>query len=646
MTRRIDSPDTEADKELRDYLAPGSRGCFVMVAGAGSGKTTSLVKALDHIGRTFGPDLRKHGQQVACITYTEIAVGEIWGDVGHNPLFHVSTIHSFLWSLINPFQSDIGIWVRGRMQEKLAELRQERAEFGARVQQKTRDRNQRAMERLERQLPLMNRVRRFNYGTGSNYAEGILGHDDIIKMTPQLIQERPLLTAVIAQKFPFVFVDESQDTVPGVVEALRSVAKCKKGTFCLGFFGDPMQKVYTSGTGEISLEPEWKKIEKPENFRCSANVLAVINSIRSSGDGLQQTRGRYEKINGVEQPVAGTARFFVMPADHNRPATLRRVREWLAHSDGTLAWASDAAESGVRILVIEHRMAAVRLGFGQLHSAFKDGAPDKLSASFRDGTAWPLKPFDVLVPLADAFAAGRHFEVMTLLRKHSDRLGEESLKSTKKPGDVLGNLKRDVQRLVELMLPASQATVLDVLLFVKEAKLISLDERLADYVAPLPVGAQGPTATASDAEDEEGELQKTANALANYLACPANQIRSYHHYQKDLSRYSTQQGVKGAEFARVVVVLDDDESKQFLFSYDKLLGLKAPSQKDIENRNNGGESVFERTRRLFYVCCSRATHDLAVVLYTDNVQGAAEVMRASGLFHPTDVYTPEMLDKS
>jgi DNA helicase-2/ATP-dependent DNA helicase PcrA len=50
---------------------------FVMTAGAGSGKTTSLVKALAHLAATKGPQFRQRGQRVACITYTEVAVGEI-----------------------------------------------------------------------------------------------------------------------------------------------------------------------------------------------------------------------------------------------------------------------------------------------------------------------------------------------------------------------------------------------------------------------------------------------------------------------------------------------------------------------------------------------------------------------------------------
>ena len=46
MNRRVDQPDTPADIKLRECLSGTERKCFVMVAGAGSGKTTSLIKRL------------------------------------------------------------------------------------------------------------------------------------------------------------------------------------------------------------------------------------------------------------------------------------------------------------------------------------------------------------------------------------------------------------------------------------------------------------------------------------------------------------------------------------------------------------------------------------------------------------------------
>ena len=96
---------------------------------------------------------------------------------------------------------------------------------------------------------------------------------------------------------------------------------------------------------------------------------------------------------------------------------------------------------------------------------------------------------------------------------------------------------------------------------------------------------------------------------------------------------------KGAEFERVIVILDDEEGRHFQFSYDKLLGLKEPSQTDTDNMNQNKETVLDRTRRLFYVCCSRARKGLAVVLYSHDVDQAIAQLKASGLFQPSDIHT-------
>lgn len=100
MTSRAQQKDTAADRELYSCLNSSPPRSFLMVAGAGSGKTTSLIKGLTETLYKHGERLKLRRQKVACITYTEIAVGEIWADVGNNPLVHVKTIHSFLWLLV------------------------------------------------------------------------------------------------------------------------------------------------------------------------------------------------------------------------------------------------------------------------------------------------------------------------------------------------------------------------------------------------------------------------------------------------------------------------------------------------------------------------------------------------------------------
>lgn len=267
------------------------------------------------------------------------------------------------------------------------ELREERAAFGPRVHQKTKDTNERNIQHIADQLNLVVGVRRFTYESGSDYRKGILGHDDIITMAPYLITKYPLLSRIVARKYSLFFVDESQDTFPEVAEALKTVARESPGTFCLGFFGDPMQKIYGHGVGDISFDGDHKRITKPENFRCPRTVLSVINKIRANGDKLRTAaRGRMQVTGEVSLPVDGRAKLFVLPTDLNRTDNLNRVRQWMADSLSDDLWISESKEADVRILVIVHRMAAMRLGFPDLYAAFNDGAPDSFGTAFREGS--------------------------------------------------------------------------------------------------------------------------------------------------------------------------------------------------------------------------------------------------------------------
>ena len=131
--------------------------------------------------------------------------------------------------------------------------------------------------------------------------------------------------------------------------------------------------------------------------------------------------------------------------------------------------------------------------------------------------------------------------------------------------------------------------------------------------------------------------------MVAFLACPANQLRPYQAYVNEESPFSTQQGVKGAEFDRVLVVLDDDEGTHFQFSYEKYLGLKELSARDKRTLEEGGETGAERTRRLFYVCCTRARQDLVVILFVADPAAAIAHIRGLGLFPEADILSQDAL---
>lgn len=613
MTSRIGSPDTQADLDVRACLDRKPPRSFVMVAGAGSGKTTSLIKALAHLGETRGPVLRRAGQKIACITYTEVAVGEISADVGVSPLFHVSTIHSFLWSIIRPFKTDIAAWVVARIEEKIAEKREHYER--PRTQARTRDRLEREIAQLEEDIAAIGRVETFTYGTGSSYAEGVLGHDDILKLTPACVVQHPLLRHLIASRFPFIFVDESQDTNSHVVEALRQIAG-EQPQLCVGFFGDPMQKIYSTGTGVVELIDGWADITKPENFRCPTSVLSVINAVRRPVDGLEQTRGRVRIVDGVVESVAGTANLFILPADAERTARLAAVRTWLASETDDDLWLSDLRESDVRLLVLVHRMAATRLGFPNLYAALNDRAPQSLSEGLGDGTSWPLRPFvQHIMPMVTAARSNDHFTIMSIVRANSPRL-EPGRLAGQVVSEVLGSLRRAVDALVALMADGSQARVNDVLRHVRDTELLRLDDRFAQHLLPEPL--------------DDGH-SGFANVQA-FLACGVAELWSYRRYIDEESPFATHHGVKGAQFERVMVVIDDEEAAYNLYSYGKYFGFLPLSDRDQEHINAGEESVLDRTGRLFYVCCSRAVKDLAVIVFAQDVEAARAAIVSKNLF--------------
>lgn len=624
MTSRAGKPDTPADIELRALLDDDASTGFVMVAGAGSGKTTSIVKALDHLRRTRGPHLRQRAKKIACITYTEVAVGEIWGDVGNDSLFHVSTIHSFLWTALKPFQADIASWVDRRLDQKIANTEGKIADFTNRTQEKTRVQAAADIERYREQKLKIVSVIRFTYGVGRDYLKGILGHDDVIRMSTELIRSQPLIARVVGQKFPFVFVDESQDTAPDVVEALKAVSAELGSKFFLGFIGDPMQKIYTTGAGAIERLAGSMPIEKPENFRCPIAVLNVINNIRAGGDRLTQTGGRAEVVGKERQLVQGTAKLLVVPKD-DRSGRLAAARHWLADQHADPLWLSDEPEAEVKVLVIAHRMAATRLGFGSLYSAFHDKTSEGLKDGFDQGSHWSVQPFlKFLMPLVLAIGADDQFEAMNLLRRFAPSLQREYARANALP-EILKALDESVKTLAELCGATSTVAAFEALRHLRDGRMFALDDRLlaaiTEYNASLPPMDSGDAA-----------------ALQKLLHTPMKEFWGYRTYIDEQSPFETHQGVKGAEFSRVLIVLDDEEGRHNQFSYGKLFGITPPSDTDRTNLREGNDTTVDRTRRLLYVCCSRAGKDLAVIFFADDPAAAHTAITGLGLFPAEDVH--------
>jgi len=101
------SLDEEEGIQNEIYTAIDDYQNILFNAGAGAGKTYALIESLKHILKKHGDRLQRHNQKVVCITYTNVAVDEIKGRIGHSEVVEVSTIHEKLWSFIRQHQKEL-----------------------------------------------------------------------------------------------------------------------------------------------------------------------------------------------------------------------------------------------------------------------------------------------------------------------------------------------------------------------------------------------------------------------------------------------------------------------------------------------------------------------------------------------------------
>lgn len=615
QTSKIDP----VDQEIAGYLDLAAPKSFFLFAGAGSGKTRSLVNALNHIRENHGRRLVLNGQRVAVITYTNAACDEIIARLNYSPLFAVSTIHSFAWELIKGLNRDIKVWLKASLEADIIDLQEkERRGRGGKA----------SLERLAsiasktRRLERLPETRSFIYSpTGENREPNSLNHSEVIELCAHFLQSKKLMRDILVSRFPFLLVDESQDTKKELVDALFVVAAEREGKFSLGFLGDVMQRIYLDGKEKMDqgLPATWGKPAKLINYRCPKRVVKLINKIRSESDDHQQ-----EPRDGAPD---GYVRLFVVRRDvSSRAEAEAKIRARMAELTGDQLWLD---VNSCKHLTLEHHMAARRLGFDGLLLPLLE--IEDWRTGVLDGSFSSLRLFtDNVLPLVTAARAGDRFKVAKILRERSPLLSAERLKGSADPKTVLKEAQGALQKLTALW-ESGDPPCVDVLEVVASTGLFPVPEPL------VPILAMRSRNDESAATGPKEEPSAEARALSQSLAAPFGQLDGYRRYVAGEASFDTHQGVKGLEFDRVVVIIDDEEARGFLFSYDKIFGAKGLSDTDVRNQRDGKETSLDRTRRLLYVTCSRAKRSLALIAYTDNPDAVARHVVANEWFLSDEV---------
>lgn len=585
--------DSQVDETLEKCILATPRKSFFLFAGAGSGKTYSLVLLLKKIRDKIGQDLMLRGKNVAVITYTNAATDEIINRLDYSPVFHISTIHSFVWDVIKYYQNDIKQLYCQYLRDDIRIIG-EKLDSARNKTTKTYRTNFEKMNYLKDRLERAETIEKFVYNpNGSNPEYNALNHADVIKISAQMIMNSLMLQRIIAQRYPIFLIDESQDTKKELVDAFFSIQKNFGETFTLGLLGDQKQRIYTDGKKDmVSIIPiEWEKPVKKMNYRSAKRIVKLANAIGKDIDFHAEQVSR-------EDAIEGFARLFIVQQGNgiNKDEVEQTVMKKMCELTKDAKWVE--ANTNVKILTLEHMMAARRLGFEQFLGPLSKVT--KYQMTFLQGTVSELEFFTKeILPIADSI-------------KEDGRIALEILKSN---SPLLS--KKNIEKSYELYLRCREETgtvakkvnddhsIRKVVKAVRDSQLLTIPEVIRQACELTP-------------DEINDEMEEDLQAWVKVMDLPISMVRKYDDYVNQHTRFDTHQGVKGLEFERVMVIIDDSEAKGFMFSYDKLFGVKELTETDIKHIEAGEESSIDRTLRLFYVTCTRAKESLAIIMYTSD----------------------------
>lgn len=599
---------TEADTKIAECIAKNVS--FSVIAGAGSGKTTSLVEALKGIQKSRGNELRKNGQRVVCITYTNRAVGVISTRLGFDDLFYVSTLHGFLWAEIVRFQEAIREALRDEIIPKHMEKARQKDNGGmSQSAQKAR----KNLERLTAELAALNEQKPtvfYEETVVSDYSKCILNHDDVIDVAAYLISNRPLLRKGLGFKYPYIFVDEAQDTFPQVVEALNTMC-AGEGLPIVGYFGDPMQQIYENRAGDFAGPEGSERIPKEENFRSSTSVIDLLNNFRTD---LRQVPG------GKNADVEGSVLIMVAqapdPEGPRRTYTAEQLDEVKAKFEEAVEQWGWTGNSSVKYLFLARQMIARRLGFVTLHRLFTgDYSSSRSQSDYEDGTHYLLKPFvDDIFPFVDASRNNDPKALIETLRRISPAFDYTGANKNKTLKQILEEASKHSAALVEKW---KGDTVKEILEYCKANALCQFSDRLTSQLAR-------PLREAYDPNNEDNQREKGDWLADEFFNLKADELERYIDFLDQNTPFSTQHGSKGEEYENVLVMIDDIEAAWSSYSFSKALtpgvaGKPTDRQKEL-------------TQKLAYVCFSRAEVNLRILMFSNNGEEAIKELVSGGLF--------------
>ena len=589
---------------------------FILEGGAGSGKTYSLISLINALTEE-SPYIK-----IICITFTNNAAVEILSRTENKNIW-VSTIHEFIWSLIRKYQNEI--------KNVLVELINNNAKnFG---KPKNFSENLISKKYFENLYVDYDEY----YSLIPNDKNRVkISHEHILVVAEKIFKKYKKISDILKDIADCIFVDEYQDTDPLVAKILLEHLKQSNKKNVIGFFGDSMQSIYDNGVGDLN-QYKLTKIVKIQNRRNPRAIIELANKFRD--DNIKQQPS--EDINAPNMEngaiIEGNIKFLYG----------NKIDEFISIKEKNIFESWDFSDGKqTKELRLTHKYNAEMVGFKDLYSLYNSDLIiilinnikkkiDKENLNYNQSLeelALDAKLTFNKSDLLDQIKEDKIYQSIysTLKDKpwamvyENCRIPEKSLMSYKLNGlsgkyeansyrdkilrrldileEIIGlyeanklndflrmtkfsirdrNDKILLKQTVNYLINKDNKTIEEVLEFAKVKGLLKEDELFNDYIS-----------------------NKGFYLWERIKKIPFKQYRNSILYLKEFSPFCTQHSVKGSEFDNVLLILESNWNK---YDFNTLFG-----------KGSINSNVQLRTKKLFYVCITRAKKNLIIYMPTND----------------------------
>lgn len=606
---------------------------FILEGGAGSGKTYSLISLINTLTEEL-PDIR-----IVCITYTNNAVAEILSRIENENLW-VSTIHEFIWTIIKKYQNEI--------KDILAELINDEE---AKIFKKPKNFSEDSISKDYFENLYVDYDEYYSMTpNGDNKVK--ISHDHILCVAEKMFSKYKKMSDILRSIADCIFVDEYQDANPLVANILLKHLEQSSKKNVIGFFGDSMQSIYDDGVGDLN-QYSLTKIIKTQNRRNPRVVIEVANKFRD--DSIEQVPSEDIKAPNMENGTVRDGCIKFLYGDETEDFISIKRKSVFESWDFT-----DGKET--KELRLTHKYNAEMAGFQDLYHLYNDDLIITLISKIKEKIdkgdleqdktlnelALEARPKFKRIDLLDQINGNETYSSIYSCLKdipwegvyEKCKVSKESLMSYKLNGmigkyeansyrdrilrrlDILDEIielyianrfndflritkfsirnkddKIHLKKAVEYLVNEDNRTIEEVLESAEKNGLLKEDELFSDYI-----------------------LNKGFYLWERVKKIPFKQYRKSVFYLKEFSPNCTQHSVKGSEYDNVLLVLESNWNK---YDFNTLFGKGSQS-----------DSVQRRTKKLFYVCITRAKNNLIIYMPTDDFE---IVYRAKDFFGEENV---------